>query len=197
MSHIQALMRRYVAWYFPFLMIIDDARPTARPNQYNRTGRALYNRWGIELQGLEIDIWLPQIRVAIEVQGGQHYRPVDRFHADVIRPTWWQRLLGAKPRTDRRRVQERFQAQLQRDARKRTRLTEQGVLLITLDHADRLHDRLRSKIRQVATWGVGHANDPAIRHRLTGIDWTRKLPAEWMAEWDRLASARPVRRRRS
>lgn len=34
---------------------------------------------GSELQGLEIDIWLPEIRLGIEYQGEQHYKIVEHW----------------------------------------------------------------------------------------------------------------------
>ncbi|MFO1434771.1 MAG: hypothetical protein U1F76_32600 [Candidatus Competibacteraceae bacterium] len=34
---------------------------------------------GIELQGLELDIWIPEVRLGIEYQGEQHYQVIDHW----------------------------------------------------------------------------------------------------------------------
>jgi len=39
----------------------------------------LYHYRGAELEGLEIDIWIPKLRVGIEYQGVQHYKVVEHW----------------------------------------------------------------------------------------------------------------------
>lgn len=188
-SSIQRLMRRYIEWYFPTLTIAENIRPSQRAIDDRGKGREEYRLYGLELEGLEIDLYLPQIRVAVEVNGSQHYRPVDYFHADRIKPSWWQKLLGKKPTIDRSKVQQRFTGQLRRDARKAELLAQQDVKLITLDHSDRLYFRLANKMRLAADWGLTHTSSPHIQTRIQQTDWTRRPPDSWMGEWDRLARA--------
>lgn len=68
-----------------------------------------------EMQGLELDIFLPGRRLAFEYQGQQHFREVKHWH-------------GA----------EGFQAQQRRDARKRSLCKKLGYTLVLLDYKDNL-----------------------------------------------------------
>ena len=73
-SQTENLARDILRHHFPFLHAVYNSRPDWLRNP--TTGRRL-----------ELDIWFPQIKVACEVQGIQHGRPVlglQKDHADFM-----------------------------------------------------------------------------------------------------------------
>ena len=60
MSYIQDLVKKQLQYWFPSQEIIENYRP----------------EW---LIGLEIDLYLPELNLAIEVNGLQHYIKIDKF----------------------------------------------------------------------------------------------------------------------
>jgi hypothetical protein len=60
MSYIQSLVKKQIQEWFPGKEIIENYRPN----------------W---LIGLEIDLYLPEYNLAIEVNGLQHYIKIDKF----------------------------------------------------------------------------------------------------------------------
>ena len=88
--------------------------------------KVIHHYRGAELEGLELDIWLPDLRVGIEYQGEQHYR--------VVEP--W----GGKAGLERR---------IANDKRKRKLCRSLGYDLIEIKFSEKLSDQLvRSKLSQ-------------------------------------------------
>lgn len=89
MSRFQEIIGEALKWWFPGKVILVDHRPS----------------W---LFGMELDFFIPELNLAVEVQGEQHYRFVKEFH---------------RTRMDLRN-------QKDRDRRKRALCREQGVILL-------------------------------------------------------------------
>ena len=70
------------------------------------------------LDGLEIDIWLPERRLAIEYQGQQHFHPVEAWGGAAA-----------------------LSAVQARDARKARLCAELGVHLVTIDYTEPLTEK--------------------------------------------------------
>ena len=82
---------------------------------------------GAELEGLELDIWLPDLRVGIEYQGQQHYTPVEH----------WGGSAGLKKR-------------MANDRKKRRLCKDLGYHLVEIKYTEEISERLvRKKISQV------------------------------------------------
>jgi hypothetical protein len=85
----------------------------------------LHHYWPAWLMGLELDVFVPDVNLALEYQGKQHYEPVE--------------LWGG---------QEALDAQQKRDALKAARCKEIGVALLEVRHDDPLtREFLESMIR--------------------------------------------------
>lgn len=82
---------------------------------------------GNDLQRLELDFWIVELDVAVEVQGAQHYHYVPHFHGDYSG----------------------FKAQQERDKIKRRRCEAYGVTLLEVDDALTFADAIEA-IRHLA-----------------------------------------------
>lgn len=126
-SKTELTARGLLKHYLPTQKFAYQIRPTkklgARP--YQLLQAYLYN---LELYGMEIDIFLPEWRVGIEVQGLQHYRPVEFFT---------------------RGDNQVFYDQQWRDSRKVQLCREQGVTLYHLDIFDLTQARFEPFIKQL------------------------------------------------
>lgn len=90
-SRLQEQTREMLARKLPTYQIIENSRPD----------------W---LNGLELDLYVPQLRIAIEVQGGQHYNFIPFFHKTF----------------------DDFVAQVNRDLEKSRMCQDQGITLIEI-----------------------------------------------------------------
>ena len=70
---------------------------------------------GEEMERLEIDIWIPTLKLAIEYQGEQHYQPIER----------WGGADGLKKRKEN-------------DKRKRELCRRNGFVLVEFVHSEEL-----------------------------------------------------------
>src|SRR5689334_3869906 len=93
-SKSQALLTKLVRQRFPYLTWYSNIRPTATPNRYNERGLYWHQETNLELGNKEIDIYAPQIRLAIEFDGAPHDRPDNYFHGTKVKLSWWQKFLG-------------------------------------------------------------------------------------------------------
>lgn len=71
--------------------------------------------WLKNKQEMELDFYLPTVKVAIEVQGRQHYEPVS---------------FGSK---NNDKIQQRFNEQIERDKKKKKLCEEHGIKMIYID----------------------------------------------------------------
>lgn len=82
------------------------------------------NYRGSELQGLELDIWIPELKVGIEYQGEQHYKPVKHWGGEE----------GLKKRVEN-------------DMRKKKICEELGYILIEFTFSEKItEDAVRNKV---------------------------------------------------
>ncbi len=115
-SQTEQLARDLLRHHFPFLHAVYNSRPDWLRNP--KTGRRL-----------ELDIWFPQISVAVEAQGAQHGRPIlglQKDHAD-------------------------FMAQQARDAVKAAVCASRGIELIAVTSFDMTEARFPAIIRRIFT----------------------------------------------
>ncbi len=115
-SQTEQLARDLFHHHFPFLRAVYNTRPDWLRNP--KTGRRL-----------ELDIWMPQINVAVEAQGVQHSRPIlglQKDHAD-------------------------FMAQQARDAVKAEVCTNRGIELIAVTSFDLTETRFPAIVRRIFT----------------------------------------------
>ncbi len=107
-------------WYHQERMIslIRNIYPDKEPKIRDR----------ITLDGLEMDCYLPELKLGFEYNGEQHYNYVERFHKTI----------------------EDFKKQQERDIEKNKRAEEKGIKLITIRYDETLsEDLIKEKINQV------------------------------------------------
>src|SRR5690242_1343479 len=100
-SSTETLVKQILNWYFPFLSKADNIRPARLPNQYNKTGYEQWQKFGIDLQNLELDRYYHQVKLGIEFDGDQHMRSIRRFHGVYQPRTLWQVITHRKPKLDK------------------------------------------------------------------------------------------------
>lgn len=105
MSKLQGIIERACREWFPDQKIWTNYRPD----------------W---LHGMEIDIFLPDIRIAIEVQGHQHYLFVPDLQQTV----------------------EQFKAQVKRDKRKKHLIRQRGLAFFTVPCVNMVMGGLQQKL---------------------------------------------------
>lgn len=113
----EAELFRIVKATFPDIEAIRRARP----------------KW---LQGLEIDIFVPQKKLAIEYQGNQHSAPMEHLGGESA-----------------------FNRTQERDFRKRKILTEQNIILLTFDEFDEIESsviqpKIKAALRRDPSWNT-------------------------------------------
>jgi hypothetical protein len=148
-SPTELLVKRLLDQYFGGLQKIDNYRP----------------QW---LGGLEIDRYYPEIKIGIEFQGLQHYRPVKGLQ---------------RSRSD-------FFDQLQKDRSKINIAAKKGVKIVPLG----LHDltearRIKYNFKQIADLGLKNAQKEgrqrAIRV-LKAIRWDRDPDPKFVEQFERI-----------
>ncbi len=100
-----------------------------------------------EYERLELDFYLPELNVAIEVQGAQHYQFTPHFHATY----------------------EDFQAQLRRDEVKKQRCLDYGITLLEVYDELSFSD-VFEKLREIE-----RVYSLAIREPITPKQWRSRL----------------------
>lgn len=119
-SPTELLLKQLLDFYFGRLKKIDNHRPP----------------W---LKGLEIDRYYPEIKVGIEFQGLQHYRPAPRSLGE-----------GGSPSA----LREQFFDQVQRDTEKIQLAAKQGVKIIPLGLQDLTPERFKHNFKMIADAGM-------------------------------------------
>jgi hypothetical protein len=102
MSKLQALITEAIEFWFPEQRILTDYRPS----------------W---LFGMELDVFLPDIKLAIEVQGRQHYLMTPKLHTDIAE----------------------FRAQRARDVSKRRIARQRGISVFCIRYFDGIYKKFR------------------------------------------------------
>lgn len=115
-SVFEILAKRLLNFYFKPLKKIDNYRPD----------------W---LAGLELDRFYPEIKVGIEFQGIQHFRPTEE--------------LG--------QTREQFSRQLEKDTLKRRLCEKGGVTLFTLGLSALTQGRFKRNFQRIAEVGIRNA----------------------------------------
>ena len=89
--------------------------------------KVIHHYRGAELEGLELDIWLPDLKVGIEYQGEQHYNVIEHW--------------GGKAGLEKR---------IANDKKKKTRCKALGYHLIEVKYTEEISEELvRKKVVQV------------------------------------------------
>jgi hypothetical protein len=116
-----------------------------------------------DMNRLELDFYLPELDVAIEIQGIQHYQYSPFFHESYAA----------------------FRAQVQRDKAKKSRCIEYGVHLIEVDDdqsfAEAIDTLKTIARRKVTTTNIKPDEAINLEKQLVAID--RKLIALWQERW--------------
>lgn len=115
-SHSELLAKKILDHYFSRFRKLDNYRPV----------------W---LQGMELDRFYPDLGLAIEFQGRQHFMRVSEFN----------------------QTPESFEQQLRNDQRKRVMVEGQGIKLLSLDVFDLKEDRMKRYAEQIKMAGLRHA----------------------------------------
>jgi len=135
-SITEFLFKELLDFYFGRLKKYDNYRPD----------------W---LNGLEIDRYYPEIKVGVEFQGIQHYRPTKGMHEN----------------------RDQFFDQLSRDTQKIQVAAKQGVKIFPLGLADISPERFKYNMKQIARAGTrtAHKNkDTRVVNIFKFIDWNRE-----------------------
>lgn len=135
-SPTEFLFKELLDFYFGKLRRFDNYRPD----------------W---LQGLEIDRYYPDIKVGIEFQGIQHYRPTRQSQSS----------------------EEQFFDQLTRDTQKVQLAQKHGVRLFQIGLADISPERFKGNLKQIAQVGLRVAqanNDKVTSEILKSIRWEKE-----------------------
>ena len=109
MSFIQDLVKKQLSIWFPDKQIIENYRPD----------------W---LVGLEIDLYLPELKLAVEVNGLQHYVKIDKFF----------------------KTESQFEMQLIRDHVKKKILENENIKLISVKQGFNMFKELLFKINYIS-----------------------------------------------
>ncbi len=112
----------------------EKERQWEHENRMKKIIRSIYpdkeinNNIRTELNGLEIDCYIPELKLGFEYNGEQHYNHIEIFH----------------------KTKEDFEAQKQRDIKKNELAKERGIRLITIRYDELLTEKLiLSKINEV------------------------------------------------
>lgn len=131
-SFIQELVKKQIIIWFPEVKILENYRP----------------KW---LIGLEIDIYLPELNLAIEVNGLQHYIKTDNFF----------------------KTESQFEMQLIRDHIKKKILENEKIKLISVKQGSTMFKELAFKINYIFKnkWNVNkELSEAAKNHWLNSRD---------------------------
>ncbi len=131
-SASEAVAKKILDHYFSAFRHLDNYRPP----------------W---LRGMEIDRFYPDLGVAIEFQGRQHFMKV----------------------TDLGQTDESFTQQLKNDSEKRQMLEAQGIKLFALDVFDLTPDRIRRYATQIKQIGATYASSKSNKDVLLRLNSVR------------------------
>lgn len=151
-SHSEILAKQVLDQYFGSFKKLDNVRPN----------------W---LEGLEIDRFYPNLGIAIEFQGDQHYRTVPGMHKD--------------PRD--------FRKQLYLDTKKARLLEGQGVKLYSINVLDLDRFRVKRLLKKMAEEGKNYARSKGYTQELAKLErirWDQEPDERLMRRTDRLSKMR-------
>lgn len=134
--------------------------------------RKLDNYKPMWLQGMELDRFYPDLGIAIEFQGRQHFMQV----ADLAQ------------------TQEDLKRQIENDSRKRIMVEQQGIKLLALDVFDLTEDRIKRYAYSIKQIGLEYAKSKELKEverRLTTMRLDISPPSELFKSADRLSRAKP------